>query len=176
VLPGQMILGADSHTTHLGWLGAFGAGIGRTEAAALWATGELWMRVPETIRIEVTGRLPDGVTTKDVSLWLLRELGQEAGIYRALELGGEGLATLSVESRMVLPNMMAEAGAKNAYLTPDEVIFNWLALRYATRTGRPANVCLAEITTARSTRTRMLFMSRLRQSISANSSRWWPAP
>ena len=133
VLPGQTILGADSHTTHCGWLGAFGAGIGRSEVAALWATGELWLRVPETIRVDLTGSLRPGVTAKDLGLWLLQQLGPEAGIYRALEFGGSGLKTLSVESRMVLPNLMAESGAKNAYLEPDETVFEWLAERLARR-------------------------------------------
>jgi 3-isopropylmalate/(R)-2-methylmalate dehydratase large subunit len=129
VWPGQTILGADSHTTHFGWLGAFGAGIGRSEAAALWATGELWLRVPETIRVDLVGSLRPGVTAKDLGLTVLRLLGSEAGIYRALEFGGPGLSTLSVESRMVIPNLMAESGAKNAYLEPDEAVFEWLAHR-----------------------------------------------
>jgi len=129
VLPGQTILGADSHTTHYGWLGAFAAGIGRSEVAALWATGQLWLRVPETIRIELVGELQPGVTAKDLGLWLLKLLGPEAGIYRALEFGGPGLRTLSIASRMVIPNLMAESGAKNAYLEPDEAVFEWLARR-----------------------------------------------
>ena len=127
VWPGQLILGADSHTTHFGWLGAFGAGVGRSEMAAIWATGELWLRVPETIRIDLIGALPPGVTAKDLSLWVLRQLGPDAGIYTALEFGGPGLASLSLESRMVIPNMMAESGAKNAYLAPDDAVFDWLA-------------------------------------------------
>jgi 3-isopropylmalate/(R)-2-methylmalate dehydratase large subunit len=135
VLPGQLILGADSHTTHFGWLGALGAGIGRSEVAAVWATGELWLRVPETIRVDLQGSLRPGVTAKDLGLWLLQRLGPEAGIYRALEFGGEGLHSLSLESRMVLPNLMAESGAKNAYLEPDAVVFDWLAARLAARTG-----------------------------------------
>lgn len=129
VLPGQVILGADSHTTHFGWLGAFGAGVGRSEVAAIWATGQLWLRVPETIRVELVGALPPGVTAKDLSLSVLQLLGEEAGIYRAIEFGGPGLATLSLESRMVLPNMMAEAGAKSAYLPPDEAVLQWLVER-----------------------------------------------
>ena len=127
VAPGQLLLGADSHTTHIGWLGAFGAGIGRSEMAAIWATGELWLRVPETIRVDLEGELPPGVTSKDLGLWLLKLLGPEAGIYRALEFGGPGLRTLSIESRMVLPNLMAESGAKSAYLEPDAAVFEWLA-------------------------------------------------
>ena len=127
VWPGQLILGSDSHTTHFGWLGAYGAGVGRSEMAAIWATGELWLRVPETIRIDLVGALPAGVTAKDLSLWVLRQLGPDAGIYTALEFGGPGLASLSLESRMVIPNMMAEAGVKNAYLEPDDAVFDWLA-------------------------------------------------
>ncbi len=139
VWPGQLMLGADSHTTHVGWLGAFGAGIGRSEMAAVWATGELWLRVPETIRIELIGALPDGVTAKDLGLWVLKLLGPEAGIYRALEFGGPGLRTLSIESRMVLPNLMAESGVKSAYLEPDDAVFAWLAGRLvARRNAHPA--------------------------------------
>ena len=85
ILPGETILGADSHTTHFGWLGAFGAGIGRTEMAALWATGELWARVPEAMRITLTGKLPPGVTSKDLSLRILGDLGVEGGL---VPLGG----------------------------------------------------------------------------------------
>ena len=134
-LPGQLILGADSHTTHFGWLGAFGAGIGRSEAAALWATGVLWLRVPETIRVDLAGALQPGVTAKDLGLWLLHLLGPDAGLYRAIEIGGPGLGGLSVESRMVLPNLLAESGAKSAYLEPDDAIFDWLAARLACRQG-----------------------------------------
>lgn len=139
VAPGQLLLGADSHTPHSGWLGAFGAGVGRSEMAAIWATGELWLRVPETIRIELRGELPPGVTAKDLGLWVLKLLGPEAGIYRALEFGGPGLHTLSIESRMVLPNLMAESGVKSAYLEPDEAVFAWLAERLAAR-GCPPGV------------------------------------
>jgi 3-isopropylmalate/(R)-2-methylmalate dehydratase large subunit len=145
VLPGQTILGADSHTTHFGWLGAFGAGIGRSEVAALWATGELWLRVPETIRIEFNGVLPEGVSTKDLSIGLLQALGQEAGIYRALEFGGPALSGLSLESRMVLPNMMAESGAKSAYITPDGRVLEWVARRLAARSGLPPHACLDRV-------------------------------
>ena len=147
VLPGQLILGADSHTTHFGWLGALGAGVGRSEIAALWATGELWLKVPDTIRIDLVGTLPPGggVTTKDLSLWLLSMLGPEAGIYRSLEFGGEGLGHLSLDSRAVIPNMMAESGVKNAYLEPDEEVFAWLAHRLGERTGTSETACREEI-------------------------------
>ncbi len=145
VWPGQLILGADSHTTHFGWLGAFGAGVGRSEIAALWATGELWLRVPETILVHLAGRLPPWVSAKDLSLWVLRRLGPEAGIYCAVEFAGPGIAGLSLESRMVLPNMMAEAGVKNAYVPPDSAVYAWLAGRVAARTGQPEGECLDRI-------------------------------
>ncbi len=132
-LPGQLVLGADSHTTHFGWLGAFGAGIGRSEAAVLWATGELWLRVPDSIRITLEGSLPPGVTAKDVALRIIGDLGADGGLYASVEFAGSLLETLSLESRMVLPNMMAEFGAKNAYLPPDEATVGWLAARRARR-------------------------------------------
>jgi 3-isopropylmalate/(R)-2-methylmalate dehydratase large subunit len=137
VLPGQMILGADSHTTHFGWMGAFGAGVGRSEVLALWATGEIWLRVPESIRIVLTGRLPPGVTTKDLCLRIFRDLGADGGLYRSVEFAGEGVRHLSIESRMGIANFMAEFGVKNAYLPPDDRVFDWLAPRRARRTGEP---------------------------------------
>lgn len=131
ILPGQLILGADSHTTHFGWLGAFGAGIGRTEVAALWATGELWLRVPESIKIVATGKLDHGITAKDLCLHLIGQLGAEGGLYQSIEFSGPAIEALSLESRMVIPNMMAEFGAKNAYLAPDEAVVDYLAKRRA---------------------------------------------
>jgi 3-isopropylmalate/(R)-2-methylmalate dehydratase large subunit len=136
VLPGQMILGADSHTTHFGWMGAFGAGVGRSEVAALWATGELWLRVPESIKITVIGDLGDWVTTKDLCLKIIGDLGADGGLYASVEFHGDAISKLSVESRMVIPNMMAEFGVKNAYLPPDETIFKWLAPRLAGRNSK----------------------------------------
>lgn len=129
VLPGQLILGADSHTTHYGWLGAFGAGIGRSEVAALWATGELWLRVPESIQIVVEGELPRGVTAKDLCMRIIGDLGADGGLYASVEFSGSAIARMSLESRMVIPNTMAEFGVKNAYLPPDDTVFEWLAQR-----------------------------------------------
>lgn len=133
VLPGQLILGADSHTTHFGWLGAFGAGVGRTEMATIWATGELWLRVPESMKVIVTGELGRGVTSKDLCLHLIGMLGADGGLYQSIEFHGETMANMSLASRMVIPNMMAEFGAKNAYLPPDEAVFDFLAERRARR-------------------------------------------
>ncbi len=133
ILPGQLILGADSHTTHFGWMGAFGAGVGRSEIAAVWATGELWLRVPESIRITVDGALPAGVTSKDLCLKIIGDLGADGGLYASAEFRGDAIRALSIESRMVIPNMMAEFGVKNAYLPPDDTVFVWLAARKASR-------------------------------------------
>lgn len=129
ILPGETIFGADSHTTHFGWLGAFGVGVGRTELAALWATGELWLRVPESMRVTLTGQLQPGVTIKDVSLRILGDLSVQGGQYRSVEFTGDLLPTLTADQRPVLPNMMAEFGAMNAYLPPDQVVFDYLEAR-----------------------------------------------
>ena len=139
LLPGQLILGSDSHTTHFGWLGAFGAGIGRSEVAVLWATGELWLRVPESMQISLDGALPPGVTVKDFALRVMGDLGVDGGLYMAVEFCGSGIAALSLESRMVLPNQMAEFGVKTAYIPPDEKVFTYLAERKARREGRGAS-------------------------------------
>ena len=135
VLPGQLILGADSHTTHYGWLGAFGAGVGRTEMAAIWATGELWLRVPESMKVIVTGRLGRGVTAKDLCLHLIGLLGADGGLYQSIEFHGPAIEALPLHERMVIPNMMAEFGAKNAYLPPDDLVFDYLAERRAKRSN-----------------------------------------
>ena len=124
--PGMTLLGADSHSTHFGWLGAFSAGIGRSEVAALWATGELWLRVPETIRIRLSGELKTGVTSKDLTIHLIGRLSSEGATYKAVEFDGDGLNALSSDSRAVLTNMMAEMGAKNAWIAPDDITWAWL--------------------------------------------------
>ncbi|MYA07882.1 MAG: homoaconitate hydratase family protein [Holophagales bacterium] len=136
VLPGDLILGSDSHTPHFGWLGAFGAGVGRSEMAVIWATGELWLRVPESIRIRLEGMLGEWVTTKDVALTLIGDLGADGALYRSVEFDGPAIAGLSLDSRAALVNMMAEMGAKNAYMAPDEEVFRYLAERLLTRPGR----------------------------------------
>ena len=136
VLPGQLILGADSHTTHFGWLGAFGAGIGRSEVATLWATGELWLRVPESMKIVLEGDLPPGVTAKDFALRVIGDLGADGGLYCSVEFAGSGVAAMTLASRMVLPNMMAEFGAKNAFVMPDTDTYTYLAAGLAARMAR----------------------------------------
>ncbi|NOX45327.1 MAG: 3-isopropylmalate dehydratase large subunit [Caldiserica bacterium] len=130
--PGWLILGADSHTTTYGALGAFSAGIGRSEMAALWATSKLWLKVPATIRIELSGRLPELVTAKDVILHLIGRLGADGALYRSVEFAGPLVERMSVSDRIVLCNMAAEMGAKNGYVAPDETTFSYLRERGVT--------------------------------------------
>ncbi len=132
-LPGDLVIGADSHTPHFGWLGACGVGVGRSEMAAIWATGELWLRVPESVRIIVDGELPFGVTAKDLALKIIGDFGADGGIYQSVEFSGSAIEAMSLDSRAVLPNMMAEFGVKCAYIAPDEKVLDWLAPRYAKR-------------------------------------------
>ncbi len=127
--PGAVIVGSDSHTPTAGAFGAFAAGIGRTEAAAVMATGEIWLRVPETLRIDLHGTLSPGVMPKDVVLHLIGELGADGANYCAVEFAGEAVRGMSVAGRMVLTNMAAEMGAKNAVVEPDEKTLAWLAER-----------------------------------------------
>ncbi len=128
-LPGTLIVGADSHTTTAGAFGAFAVGIGRSEMAAIMATARIWLRVPESLKIVVHGRLPAGVTAKDLALTVIGDLGADGGLYQSVEWCGEGVTALDVDARMVIANMMAEMGAKNAYIAPDEITCAWLAGR-----------------------------------------------
>jgi 3-isopropylmalate/(R)-2-methylmalate dehydratase large subunit len=125
-LPGELVLGSDSHTPHAGVIGAMGVGIGRGEMASIWAVGTLWLRVPETLKIVLHGRLPEAVTSKDLALKLLGDLKADGAIYMCVELHGEAIQAMSVSERAVLPNMMAEMGAKCSYLPPDQKTFNYL--------------------------------------------------
>jgi len=125
VRPGQLVLGTDSHTTTAGAVGAFATGIGATEMAGVWATGSLWLKVPRTIQIELSGRLSTGSYPKDVALDLTRRLGPSGADYRCLEFTGDALPTMTVSSRMVLTNMAVEAGAKAGMVEPDVVTTDW---------------------------------------------------
>jgi 3-isopropylmalate/(R)-2-methylmalate dehydratase large subunit len=125
-LPGELVLGSDSHTPHAGVMGAFGAGIGRSEMASIWAIGRTWLRVPETMKITVENELPSGVTSKDLALYIVGKLGSDGALYMSVEWDGDAITALSLEGRSVLPNMMAEMGAKNSYIPPDEKVTDYL--------------------------------------------------
>ncbi len=126
VWPGAVIVGSDSHTPTAGAFGAFAAG---TEAAAVMATGETWLRVPASIRVIVQGTLPPRVSAKDVILQLIGQLRADGADYCSVEFVGEAITAMSVSERMTLTNMSAEMGAKNAVVEPDEKTLAWLAGR-----------------------------------------------
>ncbi len=128
-LPGMLIVGSDSHTPSHGALGAFAAGIGRTEAAATMATGEIWLRVPESMRIIVEGALPDRVSAKDLVLHIIGAVRADGADYRSVEFAGPVVDAMSMSGRLVLCNMAAEMGAKNAFVAPDDTTRSWLAGR-----------------------------------------------
>lgn len=120
VVPGQLVIGADSHTCAYGALGAFSTGVGSTDFAAVMATGETWLRVPPTIRVEYTGTLRPLVGGKDLILRLIGEIGVEGALYAALEFCGDVVGGLSMPHRFAMANMAIEAGAKNGIIVPDE--------------------------------------------------------
>jgi len=119
VRPGMFCVGADSHSTTAGAFGAFMIGVGATEMTGVLATGEIWVRVPETVRIEITGRLGAGVAAKDVDLWLCGALGIMGANYQVTEYSGPGVTAMSAQERMTLCNMAAELGAKTGIVAPD---------------------------------------------------------
>lgn len=121
-MPGMVIVGSDSHTCTAGAFNAMAAGIDRTEAAGIWKRGETWFRVPESIKITLTGRLKSGVYAKDLSLWIIGMIGSDGANYMSIEYHGEGVKTLGISERMTLANLASEMGAKNAVFPPDEVL------------------------------------------------------
>lgn len=120
IRPGQIAVGTDSHTVTYGALGAFSTGIGSTEMCAVLATGELWFKIPETIRILASGKFSKYVMSKDLMLKILSLLGTNGAIYKTLEFCGETIEKMSMASRLTLCNMAVEAGAKNGIIKPDE--------------------------------------------------------
>ncbi|MCK5832184.1 3-isopropylmalate dehydratase large subunit [bacterium] len=124
--PGALILGADSHTTSHGAFGAFAAGIGRSEVAVLWATGELWLRVPESFIIRLSEEFHEFVSPKDLALHIIGKIGADGGIYKSIEFAGPGLKSLGISGRFVLSNMAAEMGAKAGICHPDDEVLHWL--------------------------------------------------
>jgi methanogen homoaconitase large subunit len=121
VLPGEVVVGADSHSCTLGAFGAFATGVGATDMAAIWLTGETWFRVPESVGVHLTGAFTGAAEAKDLALTYVSRLGMDGGTYRALEFVGDGTAALSMEDRLVLSNLAVETGAKAGLFYADQV-------------------------------------------------------
>lgn len=128
-LPGTVIVGSDSHTCTNGALGAFATGIGSTDMAMVFATGQLWFKVPETNRFNITGKLQENVTSKDVILNIISQVGQDGSTYKSCEYAGETIQEMEMSDRMVLSNMAIEMGGKTGIVEPDKVTDEYLKNR-----------------------------------------------
>jgi len=129
VLPGDLVIGADSHTCTYGALGAFSTGVGSTDLGAVMLTGEIWLKVPASTRLIYKGNLPKWVMGKDLILHTIGDIGVEGALYKAMEFGGEAISQLSMDSRFTMANMAIEAGAKNGIFIPDEKTENYIRSR-----------------------------------------------
>jgi 3-isopropylmalate/(R)-2-methylmalate dehydratase large subunit len=120
--PGMLIVGSDSHTSTAGAFNALAAGIDRTEAAGIWRRGETWFRVPESLKITLSGQLRKHVSAKDLALWIIGMIGSDGANYLSVEYHGEGVSSLNISDRMTLSNLASEMGAKNAVFPADRVL------------------------------------------------------
>ena len=149
VRPGEVIIGADSHTCTYGAIGAFATGVGGTDLGASMATGDTWFKVPSTIKVELTGSLPEWVSGKDVILTLIGRIGVDGARYQALEFTGPGVASLSMADRFTISNMAIEAGGKNGIFPVDEKTVEYLKARtdhpYTVYTADPDAVYAREV-------------------------------
>jgi 3-isopropylmalate/(R)-2-methylmalate dehydratase large subunit len=129
VLPGDLVIGADSHTCTYGALGAFATGVGSTDIAAAMVTGEAWFRVPETIKIIYHGKRRPWVDGKDLILYTIGQIGVDGARYKAMEIIGEPIANLPMDSRLTMCNMVIEAGGKNGIIPPDRITKEYVEKR-----------------------------------------------
>ena len=126
VAPGDVIIGADSHTCTYGALGAFATGVGSTDLACAMATGETWFRVPEAIRFNLTGKLSANITSKDLILYIIGMIGVDGALYESMEFTGPGVAELAMSDRLTICNMAIEAGGKNGIFPVDQKTLDYL--------------------------------------------------
>jgi len=131
VLPGKIIFGSDSHTTTHGAFGAAGIPLGRTETASVWAIGKTWLKVPQTLKFDLKGKLRQGVYAKDVILFLIGQVGASGANYRSVEFSGEIVSNMSISERMTVCNLTAEMGAKAGIVPSDDRTESWLKGRTA---------------------------------------------
>ena len=129
IYPGMLLVATDSHTTTHGAFGAFGTGVGATDLATILLEGKLWFKVPEVIKINISGEIQEGVMAKDIILKILGELGQDAAVYKAVEFTGSVVENLQMAERMVLCNMSVEMGAKTSYIKPDSTTKDYIDKR-----------------------------------------------
>ena len=126
VVPGDLMIGADSHTCTYGGIGAFSTGVGSTDAGVGMATGRAWFKVPETIRFEIDGELPEGASAKDIILHIIGKIGVDGALYKSMEFVGEGAHALSMDDRFTICNMAIEAGAKNGIFPVDDKTMDYI--------------------------------------------------
>lgn len=126
VLPGDLIIGGDSHTCTYGALGAFSTGVGSTDLAAAIVTGRAWLRVPESMKFIITGPLERWVSGKDLILYIIGKIGVDGALYRAMEFCGDTIGRLGMDSRLTMANMAVEAGAKNGIIAPDSITLDYV--------------------------------------------------
>lgn len=131
VLPGDVVIGADSHTCTYGGLGAFATGVGSTDLAAAMITGQAWLKVPESMRFIFNGKLQPWVGGKDLILYLIGAIGVDGGLYKALEIGGAAIETLDLAGRLTMANMAIEAGAKAGIIAADDITEEYVKARAA---------------------------------------------
>jgi 3-isopropylmalate/(R)-2-methylmalate dehydratase large subunit len=144
-LPGDVVIGADSHSCTYGALGCFATGVGSTDMGAVWATGQIWLRVPETMRIVYRGRPGDWVMGKDLILSVIARIGDDGARYMAMEHTGDTLQHLSMDSRLTLTNMAIEAGAKSGIIAPDALTVQYVKARqHATGRDRPVEILASD--------------------------------
>ena len=129
IRPGEVIIGGDSHTCTYGAFAAFSTGIGSTDLAAAIATGQLWFKVPESMKFVLNGKLSPGVYSKDVILAVIARIGVDGALYKAMEFTGPALAEMTMEARMTITNMAIEAGAKNGIIAFDKITKDYLDAR-----------------------------------------------
>lgn len=129
VLPGDLVIGGDSHTCTYGALGAFATGVGSTDVAYALARGEVWLKVPETVKLVYRGETGEWITGKDLILYTIGEIGVDGAVYKALEFSGTALTSLTLADRFTMANMSVEAGAKNGIVEPDEVTLAYVRKR-----------------------------------------------